>query len=127
MNGTRPAAPAVPRTAAAVLARAAGVIEANGWCQKSYLDLAAACYVPDPRAVPVCAAGAIRIAAGHDPDDCGAPVAALRMFAYWLTVSGQASAHADPVDRIGGWNDDPARTATEVAAELRRAAAAEAA
>ena len=127
MPGNRPAPTAAPRTAAAVLARAANVIEANGWCQGGFIDLDAACHLPDIRQVPVCAAGAIRIAAGHDPDDCGAPVAALRVFAYWLSGSGQAATGADPVDRIGFWNDDPARTATEVTAELRRAAAAEAA
>jgi hypothetical protein len=128
MNGNRPAARAIPHTAAAVLMRAAKVIEANGWCQNSFLDLAAACYAADPRDVPVCAAGAIRVAAGHDPDDGGAEVPAMRVFAYWLAATGAAgAAGADPVERIGFWNDDPARTATEVAAELRQAAAAEAA
>ena len=127
MPGNRPAPSAVPRTAAAVLARAATVIEVNGWNQGGFIDLGAACQIPDIRQVPVCAAGAIRIAAGHDPDDCGAPVAALRVFAYWLSSTGQAAAGTDPLDRIGFWNDAAERTATEVAAELRRAAAAEAA
>ena len=129
MPGNRPAAPAAPRTAAAVLARAADVIEANGWCQNGFLDLDAACHIPDPRQVPVCAAGAIRIAAGHDPDDCGTQIPAMQIFAYWLTATGQANSqdYGAPENLIGFWNDAEQRTATEVAAELRHAAAAEAA
>jgi hypothetical protein len=127
MPGSRPAAPAAPRTAAAVLARAADVIETNGWCQNGLLDLDAACHAPDLRQVPVCAAGAIRIAAGHDPDDGSAGIPAIQVFAYWLACTGHASHRGDPMTQISYWNDDPARTATEVAAELRQAAAADAA
>lgn len=85
MPGNRPAAPAEPRTVAAALARAANVIETNGWCQDRSSTWTPPCVWPTPGSCQVCAAGAIRVAAGHDPDRLRRPgpgVAGVRLLTH---------------------------------------------
>jgi hypothetical protein len=43
------------------------VIEANGPQRGASIGLAATCHLHDIRQVPVCAVGAVRTAADHDP------------------------------------------------------------
>lgn len=120
---------AAPAEAGAVLEQAAAVIEANGWHCGDFADTTAIAAGRDAREVAVCAAGAIRIAAGHDPHDYRAPAAPLREFAAWLVRTGRHRAgDLHPVEVIGAWNDravwnDGADAAPEVTAALRQAAA----
>jgi hypothetical protein len=134
----RPAGPPPSGTISAVLASAAEIIQHNGLHQGDFLDYEAAEEEGrDVRQVPVCTVGAIRIAAGADPDDIGAPVPAIAAFADWLTTSGppMPTRHAsqltpatdladDAVSQVGLWNDDAARNAPQVIAALRQAAEA---
>ena len=65
----------------------------------------------DPREVPVCAVGAIWIAADRDLDYCGRPVQTVEAFAGWLATTGQSDCGGtDPVEVIGLWNDDRSAT-----------------
>lgn len=136
-----------PDEVATVLARAAEVIERNGWHQGNFLDYEAAALAdrvfggltPDIDVcteAPVCTVGAIRIAGGADPDDWDAKVPAVAAFAHWLTDGAPAMTaeheerpqatwltDEDAVNAIGWWNDDPGRNAPQVIAALRQAAA----
>ena len=72
----------------------------------------------------VCTAGAIRIAAGGVPfESCPDASAAETAFADCLTAHGLARPGHCPVEVIGIWNDAENRTAKEVTATLRAAAA----
>lgn len=105
-------------TNADVLDRAADLIERNGWWQNFYYDLGTD--LPK-RECAVCARGAINLAAnGRTPDrlsDVGQN--ALSALERYLGISG------DHPHSVADWNDAPERTAKEVIAALRGAAAAE--
>lgn len=108
-----------------ILLEAARVIEINGHFKGDFLDYDAIerarveeGLLLDESACPVCAYGAINIAAGARPnrlsDRGDAAVAALAGFlGVEPTISG-----------IGIWNDAPERTAAEVVTALRECAAA---
>jgi hypothetical protein len=102
---------------------AADIVLLNGWVQGTFVDYDAAGNV-GVLAAPVDATGAIRIAAGLDPDDSTGTTAET-LFAAWLTgrglVPGEPKQWAS-FEQIAEWNDHPARTLGEVASALRRAA-----
>jgi hypothetical protein len=96
------------------LYEAADVIELRGWNQGDFHD------EPSGR---VCAAGAIRVAAGGVPYESFEDAsAAEKAFADCLAAHGLATPGHCPIEVIGIWNDAEGRTATEVVATLRAAA-----
>lgn len=99
--------------AAEILARAAAVIERNGWNQGGYFADRVGLAL---RECPVCALGAINIAAGLTPGTTINP-----------RTERAVSLLADRVDPdralVGTWNDADGRTAEQVVAELRACAA----
>lgn len=101
-----------------ILDSAADIIERNGWWQGYYYDLGTD--LPK-RERPCCARGAINLAAnGRTPDrlsDVGQD--ALGVLERFLGISG------DHPNSVADWNDDAGRTAEQVVAALRSAAAAE--
>jgi len=110
---------------AAVLNMAADVIERNGIALGEF-------YVAeqgrDPRDCPVCAMGAIAVAAGLHPeawDDEGVTSAAEDAAAFLADRLGWPDGEA-AVTVVGNWNDQ-LKDAARVAAELRAAAEAAAA
>jgi len=123
-NDTRPAVP-LGLSMAAVLNMAADVIERNGIALGEF-------YVAeqgrDPRDCPVCAMGAIAVAAGLHPeawDDEGVTSAAEDAAAFLADRLGWPDGEA-AVTVVGNWNDQ-LKDAARVAAELRAAAEAAAA
>jgi hypothetical protein len=97
-----------------VLNMAADVVESRGWHQGDFHDESSG---------HVCAAGAIRIAAGGMPfESCRDASPAEATFADCLTAHGFAGPGHCPVEVIGIWNDAEHRTAKEVIATLRAAA-----
>lgn len=116
-----------------VLDKAAGVIERNGWHQGEFYQAGSA---PEPNLCKVCAGGAINVAGGEDPDREyaeGSVRAARQAFAERIDPETVAEAlrvdgyleRDELIELIGGWNDQDHRTAEQVVAELRAAAAAE--
>lgn len=105
-----------------VFADAADIIEANGWHVGDYCD-----YTDDDAALfPVCAAGAVILAAGGAaPDDRDDADPELCWLAGYLTDRGHGDDPGDdfPVGVISTWNDTR-RHAREVTRVLRAAAAA---
>lgn len=105
-------------TDADVLDGAADIIERNGWWRQYYYDPGSQLPMRD---CAVCARGAINLAAnGKNPNrlsDVGQD--ALRALERYLGISGEYP-HS-----VADWNDKPGRTAEEVIAALRGAAAAE--
>lgn len=101
-----------------VLTEAARLIEQRGWVRGYLFDPQC-----DSRQIaPVCAVGAIRVAAGGRPDwGNQASREAELAFGRYLVNRNLIAAHADPVDTIGTWNDSRAN-AGEVTAALRHAA-----
>lgn len=111
-------------TPAAIWLRAADVLDERGWAQDHYVDPAAPCYGP------VCALGAIAVAAGYQPDawvtPFGEDLAPIRAAADGLVVFlalELPDKHPDSlIQVIGDWNDANDQTITEVTAALRAAA-----
>jgi hypothetical protein len=99
-----------------VLRVAVDVIRLEGWNQGGYID---------EETGRVCAAGAIRIAAGGVAfESCRAALVAEKSFADYLTSNGLASTGQCPIEVIGVWNDAHGRTAADIAAHLLAAAEA---
>lgn len=100
---------------ATVLRGAADVIRRNGWHQDSYYDSG---YPDLPKnECPVCARGAINIAANGLPDlTSDVTDAADDAMHQYLGIDGQFP-HS-----LADWNDAPERTADEVIAALEAAA-----
>lgn len=121
-------------TTADILEAAAAVLERNGWYQGDFFqplrDDSDGTDVP-PKDCPVCAMGAIMVAAGVDPESdtlcLGKPAwAAARAFAAHLgrLEPGELATTNYVVAVIGeDWNDDVDRTAEQVTGELRACAA----
>lgn len=103
---------------AKILDLAADLIERNGWWQQYYYDPGS--HLPK-RDCAVCARGAINLAANDRTPDRLSDVGedALRALERHLGISGEYP------NSVADWNDKPARTAEEVVAALRGAAAAE--
>jgi hypothetical protein len=101
-----------------VLGEAAGLIERHGWVRGRFTGPAHT----DRSAPPVCAVGAIRLAAGGRPTWGNQASREVELaFGRYLVHQDLIAPHADPVDTIGIWNDS--RTdAGEVIAVLRQAA-----
>lgn len=109
---------------ARVLRAAAEVIDRNGWAQGAYFDVDVAGLV-GAGAAPVCAAGAIRVAATGLPDQVSVSAdRAESAFAEFLrgAFGLEWSAGDEPVEVIASWNDDEDRRADQVVAALREAA-----
>lgn len=105
-----------------VYAEAADLIDRNGWHVGDYCDYTD----DDPARCPVCAAGAVILAAGGAaPDDRDDADAELCWFACYLTDHGHGDDPDEdfPVGVISVWNDSR-RHAGEVTTTLRAAAAA---
>jgi hypothetical protein len=97
-----------------VLGLAAEVIEQRGWHQGDFQDEATG---------RVCAAGAIRIAAGGVPFESRREASnAEQAFADCLAAHGLVTPGDCPIEVIGTWNDAEDRTVGEVAATLRAVA-----
>lgn len=97
-----------------VLDMAADVVGMRGLHKGDFHDESSGC---------VCAAGAIRIAAGGVPfESCQDAAAAEKAFASCLAAHGLARPGHCPVEVISIWNDAEHRTAREVIATLRAAA-----
>ena len=97
-----------------VLNRAADLVELRGWHQGDFHEETSG---------RVCAAGAIRVAAGGVPyESCEQASSAERAFADCLAAHGLAKPGHCPIEVIGQWNDAEGRTAAEVVATLRAAA-----
>ena len=99
-----------------ILSKAADIIDERGWYQGHYMPWGA-----DRASCPVCALGAINVAAGFPPD--GSPDESS-------DVAGPAGgAAAELVLWLGGnfeidhWNDAPGQSAAVVVRELRACAA----
>lgn len=107
-----------------ILDRAAEVIERNGWHQGDYFNRDQEGAGINPADCAVCTRGAINIVATggnpvNDYDVNGVAAAeALDLF-LWDTFEAEGRYGIAP------WNDAPERTAAEVIAVLREAAAAE--
>ncbi|MFI6510054.1 hypothetical protein ACIBCT_20815 [Streptosporangium sp. NPDC050855] len=114
---------------AAILNRAADVIERNGLALKEFYEYAEE---QDPRDCKVCAMGAIAVAAGLKPDgwddwdDEGSPAEAAAAEASDLLAAhlGWIPDYESALAIVGAWNDRVADVAV-VAVELRAAAAAQ--
>lgn len=104
--------------AAAVLRRAAALIDDLGWCQRTNAQAANGKTVlsDDPDAARWCAYGAIRRVAAGPESSPRAVVEACHVLAQFIDP--EATSTAD----ITTWNDDDARTKAEVVAALRDAA-----
>lgn len=117
-----------------LLDRAADVIASQGWIVGATHDVRSA--LP-PTSSPCCTVGAIRVAAGHEPDDGAHDPIVLRTLAalrrwleetekLWpLTADPLMCAHSDPYCyecEVAEWNDRQ-RDGARVVAELRAAAA----
>jgi hypothetical protein len=116
-----------------ILLKAAEVIELNGWTQNDWyasvgtddLDVLPA------QECPVCAAGAINVAADHVPDfdePEGNLREALEAFARHIdpeigSVLDEFADEADLFSSIGDWNDTSAGSAEDVITALRECAA----
>ncbi|WP_028926311.1 DUF6197 family protein [Pseudonocardia acaciae] len=126
------ARPAPDVVAASVLARAAGLIESDGWLKGKYWPGGDA-HGPYAAGAPCCAVGGLAVAAGvHDPKavmpamvDRPALVEAVRAL-YRVIASDPDPADDDaPYEltrAVEWWNDHDGREAVEVVAALRRAA-----
>jgi len=110
---------------AGLLEAAAAVIDRNGWYHGGgFSDQSTDC---PPAAAPVCAAAAIRLAAGAERPEHGSAAAAPAevLFARYLLARGVTmppGRATEPADVIAAWNDAPGRTGEQVAAALRAAA-----
>lgn len=93
---------------AAVLNRAADILEQEGWGQGKLHNRATGCR---------CALGALNDAT----NDCMKGPAAPRSYEVWSAAEDALSAEIG-FDNIPTWNDALGRTATEVIAALRNAA-----
>jgi hypothetical protein len=97
-----------------VLNGAADLIELRGWHRGGFHEESSG---------RVCAAGAIRVAAGGVPyESCEEASATEMAFAECLAAHGLARPGHCPIEVIGQWNDAEGRTAAEVVATLRAAA-----
>ena len=107
---------------------AAGLVEANGLCKQDFYPIGYDGEVADnpaiARTLPLCAMGALRIAAdpytepsmtdhAREVETAFADHLALR---YGIVPCDELEPHHLAISR---WSDDPARSAGEVAAELR--------
>lgn len=123
--------PALNIPAPVALTAAASLIAENGLSLDTFVDYAAAETAGNLSTAPVCAAGAIRIAYGHAPDNSEANsrrCPALAAFADWLICTQRVVRDREPDDEIfiiAIWNDIVGeRDGTDaVVADLRRAAA----
>ncbi|MFC5946395.1 DUF6197 family protein [Micromonospora harpali] len=122
---------------AEILAKAADVIEKQGWAQRSFFERATGHEgLPDlsidARTCPVCARGGISVAVGQLPTFGGGAYVEADAIADWEVVATAEKVFADylaaregwPADRtmrpdIEYWNDTSERTAEEVVAALR--------
>ncbi|MCO6011477.1 hypothetical protein NE236_41660 [Actinoallomurus purpureus] len=105
-----------------ILLAAADIIEMNGWCQGDFLDydeLDAAHRQGIELPLSACAVdiyGAINIAANGTPNRLSEPGDhAVAVLAAYLGVPAG-------ICGVGGWNDDPDRTAEQVITALRACA-----
>ena len=121
-----------------VLRRAALVVEVNGWYQGGYCDTGIGSRENRPaEQCPVCVLGAVSVVVFEDPDrievvlvdaeECGFDSLDGDETAAWWAVTVVADVVtpddlASLISRVGGWNDDPARTKEQVTAVLRAAA-----
>lgn len=116
---------AVPTTVGEVLTAAADLINRYDLHKGDYWPGAARDEIWKEQ--PLCAAGAIRVAAGHDVP---LYVRTRSAFADWLVLNGYTGRCVlddldvtDAVETIAAWSDNPARTAAQVPAALRACAA----
>lgn len=113
---------------APVFARAAEVIKTNGhvkgrFYEPLHVDGTNASPQRPSEECPVCAVGALRVAAGYDPDN-GLGLESWQAIRFLSPRVYSNTTDADPVERIADWNDAPERTADEVVAALLDAAEA---
>jgi hypothetical protein len=107
-----------------ILDKAADTIERNGLAKGDWYDFGVQ---DDSRECPVCALGAINVAGGSVPDGLlnGPRRAAALALADRLGMRDDALSYGLAVTVGRDWNDLPGRTAEQVVAELRAAAASE--
>lgn len=114
-------------TTAEILDQAADVIERNGWTQVAFSETDPDTIYTTTRDCPVCALGAMNVAAGLEPDaePDERPVGAYRAFAEHLGLSVDADRGVIGFSTSIGedWNDAKGRTAEQVVTELRACAA----
>lgn len=126
MNATRHTSPASAGCPAELLRAAADRIDRFGLFQGEYWPITpggiSAGYIQGD---PCCALGALAVAAGYD--DALLADAALDARPELVAATDALTAQLNlcaPVAPVSVWNDHPGRTATEVTAALRAAAAA---
>ncbi len=126
MIATHPVLPEPTNRPAALLRAAADRIDRYGLFQGEYWPITpggiSAGYIPGD---PCCALGALAVAAGYD--DALLADAALDARPELVAATDALTAQLNPCARaaqVSVWNDHPGRTATEVTAALRAAAAA---
>lgn len=131
-----------PDTAPDLLDKAADIIVRNGFHQDEFFLRLTVDGLPlphrwaaeerkDPRLCPVCAGGAINVAAGWRRPDLeqnpGGPrgyhLDALRAFARHVDPNFEPAVDDRPYAVIGEWNDETGRTLDQVTAALRECAA----
>ena len=103
-------------TSQQILFDAADVIRRRGLYRGGYMPPGA-----DPGSCPVCAYGAMRVAAGYTPSQWNAAAAdAARRFGLWLQSTGRQPRLL--VGAVHRWNDQVCADAAEAAATLWQAA-----
>jgi hypothetical protein len=138
MNRTqiRPGSGTIAVTPADLLRAAADYLDTHGWHQGAYYDLG-----DDPLTPPACVAGAIRISYAGQPVGAADTPDLVDPRHHVRDAIAQLADHLDSAgglaglrritypDRavvdelyVGGWNDDPDRTITQVTTALRHAA-----
>jgi hypothetical protein len=138
MNRTQrqPTAVQPDRTTGQLLRAAADHLDTHGWLQGAYYDLGDDLLTP-----PACVAGAIRISYAGQPVGAADTPDLVDPLHHVRDAIAQLADHLDGAgglaglrritypDRavvdelyVGGWNDDPDRTITEVITALRHAA-----
>lgn len=104
-----------------VLRQAAEVLEVNGWFRGDFYDTD---WPGSSYEAPVCALGAIRVAAGEPPafDNVVAKDAAAWLAEHVDPTAVDCTDVAAVAGLVGFWNDAPERTVDEVLTALREAA-----
>ena len=111
-----------PRTAPALLMAGADVLDQVGLLQGDYWPLADGGR-PYCHGEPCCLLGALVVAAGFGDDNPGDVLAEPVAMDAIAAVDRVLGLDLDPLATVGEWSDQPGRTAAEVAAALRAAAA----